>query len=211
MATSITETTASLYSKQAARLLWLILLVLASLFCPEAKGQSIIAPAGRTLFNRESMVRTFTEIDRFSLDANGASVEGTEYISPLAVVYGFHPKWEAIAVLPYAVTDVTTRMAGQVQEQGMNGLADTQFFVQYDGLYSKNAPGGLTRFSGIFGVQAPTGGATLFHASLRIHWRLDLREGCTPQVLCDGRFRVHVRYAQQQGRKRGRQLSITHK
>ncbi len=35
--------------------------------------------------------------------------------------------------------------------------ADAQFFVQYDGLYSKNAPGGLTRLSGVFGVQAPTG------------------------------------------------------
>jgi hypothetical protein len=122
-----------------------------------AKGQSIIAPAGRTLFNRASMVRTFTEIDRYSLSSGGNSIEGTEYINPLAVVYGFRPRWEAVAVLPYVVTDVTIRMAGQVQEQGMNGLADSQFFVQYDGLYSRNAPGGLTRLSGIFGVQAPTG------------------------------------------------------
>jgi hypothetical protein len=157
MGTSITKTRTPLYCRQTARLLCLVLLVSATLFCQEAKAQSIIAPAGRTLFNRASVVRSFTEIGRFSLDSNGTLVRGTEYVNPLAVVYGFHPKWEAIAVLPYVVTDVTTHMASQIQEIGMNGLADTQFFVQYDGLYSKDAPGGLTRLSSIFGVQAPTG------------------------------------------------------
>lgn len=157
MGTSIARTTPFLYSKQTAPLVRFAVLIVATLLSPCLKAQSIIAPAGRTLFNRESMVRSFTEIDRFSLSSDGNSVEDTEYINPLAVVYGFYPKWQAIAVLPYVVTDVTTHTAGQVREQGMNGLADTQFFVQYDGLYSKNAPGGLTRLSGIFGVQAPTG------------------------------------------------------
>ncbi len=157
MGTSIIRIALPLNGTEAKRLRWFITLIAATLFCPALKAQSIIAPAGRTLFNRESMVRSFTEINRFSLGSDGNSVEGTEYINPLAVVYGFRPKWQAIAVLPYVVTDVTTHRAGQVQEQGMNGLADSQFFVQYDGLYSKNAPGGLTRLSGIFGVQAPTG------------------------------------------------------
>jgi hypothetical protein len=157
MGISITKAMTPLHRRQRARLLCLALLVSATLFCPEAKAQSIIAPAGRTLFNRESMVRSFTEIDRFSLDSDGTLVQGTEYVNPLAVVYGFRPNWETIAVLPYVVREETTHVAGQVHEQGMNGLADTQFFVQYDGLYSKNAPGGLTRLSGIFGVQAPTG------------------------------------------------------
>jgi hypothetical protein len=157
MGTSVTKETATVRFRQAMRVTCLVFLVAATLFCPGAKAQSIIAPAGRTLFNRESMVRSFTDINRFSLESDGASLHGTEYINPLALVYGFHPNWQAIAVLPYVVTDVTTRAAGQVQEQGMNGLADTQFFVQYDGFYSKNAPGGLTRLSGIFGVQAPTG------------------------------------------------------
>jgi hypothetical protein len=134
-----------------------MILIAATFFCPNLEAQSIIAPAGRTVFSRESLVRSFTEIDRFSLDSNGNSLEATEYVNPLAVVYGLHRNWEAIAVLPYVVTDVTARMGGQVHEQGMNGLADAQFFVQYDGLYSKNAPGGLTRLSGVFGVQAPTG------------------------------------------------------
>lgn len=136
-----------------------MILIAATFFCPNLEAQSIIAPAGRTVFSRESLVRSFTEIDRFSLDSNGNSLEATEYVNPLAVVYGLHRNWEAIAVLPYVVTDVTARMGGQVHEQGMNGLADAQFFAQYDGLYSKNAPGGLTRLSGVFGVQAPTGAA----------------------------------------------------
>jgi hypothetical protein len=157
MGISITKTATGRYRKQSARLLWVTFIVSATLFCSEARAQSIIAPAGRTLFNRESMVRSFTEIDRFSLNSNGTSAQGTNYVNPLAVIYGFHPNWEAIAVLPYVVTDLTTRTATQVQEQGTNGLADSQFFVQYDGFYSKNSPGGLTRLSGVFGVQAPTG------------------------------------------------------
>lgn len=137
--------------------LYFALLVAATLSCSEARAQAIIAPAGRTIFSGESLVRSFTEINRFSMNSNGTSVQGTEYINPVAIVYGLHPKWEGIVVLPYVATDVTTRTAGQVQEQGTNGPADTQFFVQYDGLYSKNSPGGLTRLSGVFGVQAPTG------------------------------------------------------
>jgi hypothetical protein len=143
---------------QAGR--WLLdfrVFFLAVLYCPSLGAQTIIAPAGRTLFNGSSLVRSYTEIDRFSLDTDGNSVRGTQYINPVAFVYGFYPKWTAIAVQPYVVTDVTTRMDNQTKQQGINGLADVQFFVQYDGLYSRNTPGGLTRVSGIFGVQAPTG------------------------------------------------------
>jgi hypothetical protein len=143
--------------RRARWVIYLLGCVAALALWAQARAQSIIAPAGRTLFNRASLVRSFAEIGRFSLNADGTSVEGTEYINPLAVVYGLHPNWEAIAVLPYVVAEVTTRTAGQAREESLNGLADAQFFVQYDGLYSKNAPGGLTRLSGVFGVQAPTG------------------------------------------------------
>ena len=34
-------------------------------------------------------------------------------------------------------------------------------FAQYDGFYSRNTPGGLTRLSGVFGFQAPTGARRL--------------------------------------------------
>jgi len=103
------------------------------------------------------LVRSFAEIDHFSLDANGTSVHGTQYIMPLALIYGFYPRWTVIVAQPYVVTDVTMRTANQTHHQSLNGLADTQFFVQYDGLYSRNSPGGLTRLSGVFGLQAPTG------------------------------------------------------
>ena len=138
-------------------LVCLAIFVAATLFAPKIEAQAIIAPAGLTLFHRGSLVRSFTEINRFSLSNNGNSVSGTEYVNPLAVVYGFHPNWEVIAVQPYVVTDVTTRTAGQTEHTGVNGFADSQFFVQYDGLFSRNSPGGLTRLSGVFGVQAPTG------------------------------------------------------
>jgi len=134
-----------------------VVIAAALFFCPGLKAQSIIAPAGRTLFNSASLVRSFVEINRFSLNADGTSVEGTQYVTPLAMVYEFHPNWEVFAVQPYVVANITMRTRGGTQRVNLNGFADTQFFVQYDGLYSKNSPGGLTRLSGVFGVQAPTG------------------------------------------------------
>ena len=143
--------------KALRRLAWLSLFAAAILMPSRIEAQSIVAPAGLTVFNRESLVRSFTEINRFSLSSSGNSVSATEYVNPLAVVYGFHPNWEVIAVQPYVVTDVTTRTAGQTQHTGLNGLADSQFFLQYDGLIHRNSPGGTTLLSGVFGVQAPTG------------------------------------------------------
>lgn len=141
-----------------ARTLAAIILSTVLLFiAPATRCQTINAPAGRTLFSRSSLVRSFAEIDRFSVDTDGNSVHGTQYITPLALVYGFYPKWTVIVAQPYVVTDVTIRSGNQTQHESLNGLADTQFFVQYDGLYSRNAPGGLTRLSGVFGLQAPTG------------------------------------------------------
>lgn len=132
------------------------------LFCysfpmPELRAQAIIAPGGRTLFNGATLVRSFARIDRFSLNAPGVSVDSTRYITPLALVYGIYPKWSVIVAQPYVNVDITRRVDGGVLSENLNGFADTQFFLQYDGLYSRNAPGGLTRLAGVFGVQAPTG------------------------------------------------------
>ncbi len=125
---------------------------------PRARAQAIVAPSGRTLFNRASLIRSFAEVRHLSVRTpDGTFVEVTQYITPLALVYGFHPKWTAIVVQPYVVAGVTTQAANQTMRQSLNGLADLQFFVPYDGLYSRNAPGGLTRLSSVFGVQAPTG------------------------------------------------------
>ncbi len=144
--------------KRRNRCLTLAVLVgCASISGLPSQAQTINAPGGRTLFNRQSLVRSFAAVNRFSLDSGGTSVRGTQYVIPLAFVYGFYPKWTAIVAQPYVVVDVTTRTGTQVQRQNLNGFADTQFFVQYDGLYSHNTPGGLTRLSGVFGLQAPTG------------------------------------------------------
>ncbi len=137
-----------------------ILLVLVSLGipCPRLYAQAINAPSGRTLFNRASLIRAFAEVRHLSVRTpDGKFVEVTQYITPLAFVYGFHPKWTAIVVQPYVVADITTSAANQTASQSLNGLADLQLFVQYDGLYSRNTPGGLTRLSGVFGIQTPTG------------------------------------------------------
>jgi hypothetical protein len=137
---------------------FLLLLVCVGISSTLAQAQAINAPAGRTLFNRASLIRSFAEVRQLSVRTpDGKFVEVTQYIAPLAFVYGFYPKWTAIVVQPYVVADITTRAANQTTSQSLNGLADLQFFVQYDGFYSRNVPGGLTRLSGIFGIQAPTG------------------------------------------------------
>ncbi len=128
------------------------------------EAQTIIAPSGRTLFNGATLVRSTVEIHRSSLRADGESTDVTEYVPSVAVVYGFHPKWTFIAAQPFVRVDVSTGADGRERRDSSTGLADARFFVQYDGLYRRNTPGGLTRLSGVFGLQAPTG-ASRFSAS----------------------------------------------
>ncbi len=135
-------------------------LIGASMTCA-LQAQTIVAPSGRTLFRGASLVRTTFEIDRSSFNANGQFVTVTKYVPVLAVVYGFYPKWSVIAAQPYAGVQVTSRMPGMVQTQGFSGLADAHLLIQYDGLYSRNSPGGMTRLSGVFGLQVPTGSARI--------------------------------------------------
>jgi len=125
------------------------------------EAQAIIAPSGRTLFNRASLVRSFARIDRSSLETGGASTDSTQYGIPLALVYGFHPKWSFIVAQPFVNADIVTRTIDGSHRSSLNGLADLQALVQYDGLYNHNTPGGLTRLSGVFGVQAPSGASRL--------------------------------------------------
>lgn len=121
------------------------------------EAQTIVAPSGRALFSGATLVRSTVEIHHSSLRADGETVHVTEYVPSLAVVYGFRPKWTIIAAQPYARIDTSVRAGGNVQRESSSGLADTRLFVQYDGLYRRNRPGGLTRLSGVFGLQAPTG------------------------------------------------------
>ncbi len=121
------------------------------------RAQEIVAPSARTLFSRATLVRSFVEVKRASLRADGESTEVTQYVPVLAIAYGFRPNWTVIIAQPYVSLNVTSRMGNEVREKNLNGLGDTQLFVQYDGLYKRNAPGGLTRLSGVFGLQVPTG------------------------------------------------------
>jgi len=121
------------------------------------RAQAIIAPSGRTLFHRGTLIRTFLEVEHLSLRTEGQSEEVTRYIAPLAIVYGFYPKWTVIAIQPYMSVDRTNRMGSETTAMNLNGLPDSRLFVQYDGLYSRNSPGGLTRLSGVLGIQLPTG------------------------------------------------------
>lgn len=140
------------------RLVAVMLLVLGIVASPRLRAQAIIAPGGRTLFNRSSLVRSFAERIHLSVQTpDGKFTDVTQYIMPLAFVYAFAPKWQVIAIQPYVTADIRQGAAGQAMTQNMNGLSDSQFILQYDGLYSRNAPGGLTRLSGLFGVKAPTG------------------------------------------------------
>ncbi len=121
------------------------------------RAQAIIAPGGRTLFHRGTLIRSFLQVEHLSLGADGQSEEVTRYVAPLAIVYGFYPKWTVIAILPYMSVDRTNRMGGKTTAMNLNGLPDSRLLVQYDGLYSRNSPGGLTRLSGVFGLQLPSG------------------------------------------------------
>ena len=146
---------------------WLVFLLLlggATILTPQLRAQAIVAPGGRTLFNRENLVRSFVEARHVSLRTpDGRTVDITQYIMPLAFVYAFHPKWQVIVVQPSVTADITTH-AGQSTREDLNGFADSQLIIQYDGLYSRNAPGGLTRLSGVFGLQVRTG-ASRFSAN----------------------------------------------
>ncbi len=104
------------------------------------------------------MIRSFAEVRRSSVKMpDGKLIRVDQYITPVVLVYGFYPKWTAIVVQPYVVADMSVTSGGQTTRQNLNGLGDLQLLVQYDGFYSRNAPGGLTRLSGVFGVEAPTG------------------------------------------------------
>ena len=111
---------------------------------PSTEGQAILAPGGRTLFNRQFLVRSFSRIDRRTVLRDGSAIGTTRYIQPVALVYGFAPGWHATAVTPFVFGEST-------------GRGDSRFFVKYDGLVKKNEPGGLTRLAAEFGVQTPTG------------------------------------------------------
>jgi len=73
-------------------------------------AQAIIAPSGRTMFHRGTLIRSFLKIEHASLQEEGQSSEFTRYVTPLALVYGFYPQWTVIAIQPYMSLDINSRM-----------------------------------------------------------------------------------------------------
>lgn len=127
------------------------------IFGSRAMAQSIVAPSGRTLFNRATLLRVTTQVEHLSLRSGTNSIEVDRYVPSVAVAYGFRPKWTLIVAQPYVAAETRKQSSGATQGRSVNGIGDAQLFVQYDGLYSRNSPGGLTRLTGVFGLELPTG------------------------------------------------------
>jgi len=144
-------------NRTGPKLMFLLFLGCVAISNLSLHAQAIIAPSGRTMFHRGTLIRSFLKVEHASLQEEGQSRKVTRYVTPLALVYGFYPQWTVIAIQPYMSLDINSRMGTEVRESNLNGLPDSQLLVQYDGLYSRNSPGGLTRVSGVFGIQLPTG------------------------------------------------------
>ncbi len=128
-------------------------LVIAATAVP-ARAQ-IVAPGGRTLFNRAVMLRSFLRLENFSVPEPNARRRA--FVNPYAVVWGFLPEWNFTLVAPFVTVDVERTLGGQRVRQTQSGFRDAQVFLKYDGLYKKNVRRGFTRLAGEFGVRVPSG------------------------------------------------------
>lgn len=166
---------------------------------PALRAQTIVAPSARTLFNRATLIRSSVEVKHSSLRADGKSVDVTQYVPVLAIVYGFYPNWMVIVAQPYVTVDVTSRMGNGAQRENLNGLADTRLFVQYDGLYSRKTPGGLTRLSGVFGLQVPTGAERFSTGAVEYTGGLIFEEAVRLKYVFSGDFEYTIATENRQG------------
>lgn len=88
---------------------WVIFLLLfgcVGISSLELRAQTVVAPSGRTLFNGAALIRSSVEVTHSSLEVDGKSIDVTQYVPVLAVVYGFYPKWTIIVAQPYVSVDV---------------------------------------------------------------------------------------------------------
>ncbi len=123
-------------------------LLAASLALPAAA--QIVAPGGRTLFNKAVMVRTFVRFDTFAPPAPGVRVRRLMW--PTAVVWSPYPHWNLTFVSP--IVSVERQAPGG--ETRTTGSADGFVFARYD-LVRRNVPRGFTRLSPLVGAKIPTG------------------------------------------------------
>lgn len=140
---------------------------------PCVVSAQINAPAGRTVFNRTVMVRSFLRIDNFDEPVAGQRVR--RFVNPYALVWGAYPNLSLTFVAPLAV--VQNRDGNDPSRNfTRTSFADGAIFARYD-LFRKNVPRGYTRISPEIGVKVPSGGvfstgSTDFLGTLVFsHWR----------------------------------------
>lgn len=108
----------------------------------------IVAPAGRTLFNRGVLLRSLLRYDAF--EGSGAGGEEHRLTNSYALVWGARPHLSLSLVAPL----VRSRADGVAS----SGCGDVTLFARRD-LVRRNVPGGFTRLAPEIGVKLPTGGA----------------------------------------------------
>ncbi|MFQ5777412.1 MAG: hypothetical protein ACE5IP_05345 [Terriglobia bacterium] len=122
---------------------------------PGAIRAQIVAPAGRTLFNRVVMVRSFVRIDNFAEGIPGLRVR--RIVNPYAVVWGAYPNLSLTFVAPLVTVQSDDRNL-PARDFTTTSFADSAVFARYD-LLRKNVPRGFTRLSPEIGLKVPSGGA----------------------------------------------------
>ena len=130
-------------------------MVAAWLWLPGAAHAQIVAPGGRTLFNRAVMIRSFVRIDNFDEGIPGLRVR--RVINPYAVVWGAYPHLSLTFVSPL-VSIQSKAPSLPARDFTTTSFADGVVFARYD-LLRKIVPQGFTRLSPEIGLKVPSGGA----------------------------------------------------
>ena len=138
-----------------ARTLAGLILAAAWLCVPGGAQAQIVAPGGRTLFNRAVMIRSFVRLDNFAEGIPGLRVR--RVINPYAVVWGAYPHLNLTFVVPL-VTLQSDDPTLPDRDFTTTSFGDGFIFARYD-LLRKIVRGGFTRLSPEIGLKVPSGGA----------------------------------------------------
>ncbi|MBI4462615.1 MAG: hypothetical protein HY653_06905 [Acidobacteria bacterium] len=130
-------------------------LVLTGLWLPTSTQAQIVAPGGRTLFNRAVMIRSFVRVDNFAEGAPNLRVR--RIVNPYAVVWGAYPHLNLTFVAPLVIAQ-TEDATDPSRNLTTTSFADGLVFARYD-LLRKNVRAGFTRLSPEIGLKVPSGSA----------------------------------------------------
>ncbi|MEE8200359.1 MAG: hypothetical protein V3R29_04240 [Candidatus Acidoferrales bacterium] len=129
------------------------LILVAGLACsPKSAQAQIVAPGGRTIFNRAVMIRSFVRLDNFAEGVPGVRVR--RWVNPYAVVWSPYPHLNLTFVSPL----VSVQRETPVDDFTTTSFSDGFVFARYD-LVRHIARRGYTRLSPLVGAKLPTGGA----------------------------------------------------